>query len=175
MQPTDLLLDTGKQLRSYEVLPTNSPRLPQRLLSIESSSFVALSVVSEEADASSPTAVLVVIHLSPLLIELFHGDELQVSLNERSLLHFESQEVVTTTGSVEETSRKLENDKDVDAEVEDVDRHHGKVVVDYGEDGEMMNSCYCIGGGGEFSCWSPLVTLHLSHSTVAIRYDDVMM
>ena len=170
MQPTDLLLDTGKQLRSYEVLPTNSPRLPQRLLSVESSSFVALSVVSEEADASSPTAVLVVIHLSPLLIELFHGDELQVSLNERSLLHFESQEVISTPGSVEETSRKLENDKDV--EVEDVDRHHGKVVVDYGEDGEMMNSCYCI-GGGEYSCWSPLVSF-TSH-ILQLRYDMMML
>ena len=150
---------------------------------------MALSVVSEEEDASSssstmkktsPTAVLVVIHLSPLLIELFHGDELQVSLNERSLLHFESQEAITTTntqsttGSVEETSRKLDNDKDVEAEAEDVDRHHGKVVVDYGEDGEMMNSCCCI-EVGQYSCWSPLVTLHLSHSTVAIRYDDVMI
>jgi len=37
----------------------------------------------------------------------------------------------------------------------------------------MMNICYCIGGGGEYSCWSPLVTIHLSHSAVAIRYDDV--
>lgn len=158
IQPTDLLLDTGKQPRSYEVLPTNSPRLPRRLLSVESSSFVALSVVSGETTTkkTSPTAVLVVIHLSPLLIELFHGDELQVSLNERSLLHFESQEVVatSTTGSDEKTSRKLDYDKDVDAEAEDIDRHHGKVVVDYGEDGEMMISYCCIGGGeggGEYS------------------------
>lgn len=140
------------------MLPKNSPRLPQRLLSVESS-FVALSVSSKENEGNvlmkkkttSPTVsvLVIVIHFSPLLIELFHGDELQLSLNERSLLHFDSQDVVsssstTTTGSDKEASRKLSNDivGDVEAE-EDIDRHHGKVVVDYGEDGEM-NSCYSI-------------------------------
>ena len=145
------------------MLPKNSPRLPQRLLSVESS-FVALSVSSKENEGdvlmkkktTSPTVsvLVIVIHFSPLLIELFHGDELQLSLNERSLLHFDSQDVSSssstttttssTTGSDKEASRKLSNDivGDVEAE-EDIDRHHGKVVVDYGEDGEM-NSCYSI-------------------------------
>lgn len=143
------------------MLPKNSPLLPRRLLSVESS-FVALSVSSKENEGNvlmkkkttSPTisVLVIVIHFSPLLIELFHGDELQLSLNERSLLHFDSQDVSSssstttssTTGSDKEASRKLRNDIDGDVEAEeDIDRHHGKVVVDYGEDGEM-NSCYSI-------------------------------
>jgi len=96
---------------------------------------VALSAKREDDISmnSKTSPEVLVIHLSPLVVELFCGDELQVSLNERSLLHFDSHEV-NPSPDKDVLSRKLTND--VDVEAEDLDRHQGKVVVDYGEDGE---------------------------------------
>ena len=62
------------------------------------------------------------IHLSvPVVIDLYVDNVLQVSANKRSLLHYEKDRD-QSSGSVKSIDQKQ-------------DRHKGKEVVDYGEDG----------------------------------------
>ena len=71
------------------------------------------------------------LHLNPLKVELFSPEgELQVSLNERALLHYEASAAPVAVAQGQ-----------AGKEGEGEDRHGGKKVVDYGEDGEFLLLC----------------------------------
>ena len=120
-QPLDVLLPTGITLGSYTVLQSGDASLPAAVRdAVQRKTALALAFGSP-----SSTSVLV-IHASPLKFELYQGGVLQVSANERSLMHYEQ-------------SRETSNDdKSEQIKKEKADRHGGKEVVDYGEDGKIF-------------------------------------
>jgi hypothetical protein len=65
---------------------------------------------------------------SPFQIDLFVNGVNTVSLNERSLMHFETSQH-HNGNSIGDSERDIT-----------VDRHNGKEVVDYGEDGMFCDS-----------------------------------
>ena len=122
-KPSDLLLNDGIVLADYKILQNKDLNLPIPLHFIQPDSFVALK-------SSSDVDSVVVIYLSPLKVELYHENVLQISLNERALLHFDS----THTHSQQDQGAGKMGSSDSN---NGVDRHGGKVVVDYGEDGKL--------------------------------------
>lgn len=92
--------------------------LPAALRSLPRDSFVAISINKKKA----PDCILAV-HLNPVKIELFKGDEKLLVLNDRSLLHYEEKKSHGASAST------------IISESASIDRHKGKTVVDYGEDG----------------------------------------
>lgn len=77
------------------------------------------------------TPLVLVLSLDPLRIDLYHGAALLVSVNERSLLHYE----VTDSFDAVDTKPKTTE------AIPDADRHKGKEVVSYGEDGNTCVGC----------------------------------
>lgn len=75
--------------------------------------------------ASSEQSTVLIVHRSPVRLELFHGDLLQAVVNERSLLHWEH------------SAKSALREQKTDSSKEEYDKHQGKVVVDYGEDGDI--------------------------------------
>ena len=75
---------------------------------------------------SSEQSTVLIVHKSPVRLELFHGDLLQAVVYERSLLHWEHSAKSASSREVKTDSSK-----------EEYDKHQGKVVVDYGEDGNI--------------------------------------
>ena len=118
-QPLDVLLPTGITLGSYKVLQTGDASIPATVHdAVQRKTALAI------AFGSPATTAVLVIHASPLKFELYQGGVLQVSANERSLMHYEQSRETST------------DDKSDQSGKEKVDRHGGKEVVDYGEDGE---------------------------------------
>jgi alpha 1,3-glucosidase len=72
---------------------------------------------------------VLVVYLEPLRVELYTDGVLQITANERNMLHYEHQQDPAT--------RRLSGSVDSDgvAGLSDEERHGGKTVVDYGEDG----------------------------------------
>lgn len=113
-KPNDLLRDEALLPAAITVLTTGSPSLPA---SVTGDAFSAFEFAGTDG-----ASLVVVLHHSPLLLELYRGGILTTVVNGRSLLHYQKTQV------------KLE----VGASVTDAaseDRHGGKEVVDYGEDG----------------------------------------
>lgn len=68
--------------------------------------------------------VVLVLQHSPFRVELFQNGNQVIVLNNRDMMHFEQ-------------SMESGNDKEVILDsIEQEDRHQGKEVVDYGEDGK---------------------------------------
>lgn len=67
------------------------------------------------------------IYTSPLKIELYLDGVLQITANEQSFMHFEHSKANDAAIAAEAANK-----------VEEVDRHNGKTVVDYGEDGKLI-------------------------------------
>ena len=111
-QPTDLL--QPMPIVAYDTLKSGDARLPETVRSLPENAFIALT------SKDKPGKNILVVHLSPLKIEMYHDGNLQIVANERNLLHYE----YSRTRS-EGQGRVLT----------DADRHQGKEVADYGEDG----------------------------------------
>lgn len=96
-------------------LQETSPALPSSLRGLSAGSFSAF--------AFGPSSVLA-LHSSPFRVELYHEDVLVLSANSHQLMHFE---------------QKIDNSAHIEAPpaaaVEQKDRHGGKEVLSYGEDG----------------------------------------
>lgn len=126
-------MDNGDNVNEFKALTDEE----KRGLAIESlriapvDSYLALGFTVKAAGAA-PTASagqsLLVLHLSPLRVEMYSPEgELQVSLNERALLHFEA-----SVAPVDSAAAGSEGGHGRSEE----DRHGGKKVIDYGEDGK---------------------------------------
>lgn len=117
-QPLDILLQSGLSAGHYALLQTGDKGVPEPVRSkLSDKSAIALSFGK---DSSS----VLVIHASPLKFELYQDGVLQVTANERSLMHFEP--------TLDLKKEKVHSQK---IEQNEADRHGGKEVVDYGEDG----------------------------------------
>jgi hypothetical protein len=112
-QPTEILLEAGMIPTNAGRLTSSDPRLPVALRDHPEKSYLAFSF--------GPASTLVIFK-SPLKVDLYFGNSLQVSANAENLLHFE---------------QKIDKSSHVDLPSSDaaVDRHGGKEVLSYGEDG----------------------------------------
>lgn len=90
--------------------------------SLEEKKAAAISFVSA-VNSNSPAGSVLVIHANPLRFELFQDGVLQIVVNERSLLHYEKTQVIGEK-------------KKAAVGQSDAERHGGKEVTDYGEDGK---------------------------------------
>lgn len=113
-------METSHLLSGYA--ETTPEQLPSAWKGKDASSFTALTFQTEASN------VLVIQH-SPFKVELFRDGVATVVMNERNMMHYEQ-----TTGSTGSDSIII------DEEAEATDRHQGKEVVDYGEDGLAIYS-----------------------------------
>jgi alpha 1,3-glucosidase len=117
-QPTDLLLSAG--LTAADFKKTDPSSLPGQWKSKDADSFVAYTFQGPHGENT------VVLQLSPIRLEVFQDKDLVVVLNDRNLMHFEHRK--------SDGSTKTHEIKTADSNA-NVDRHKGKEVTDYGEDG----------------------------------------
>ena len=118
-KPLDLLLPTALQATPFTLLERDSPAIPR--------SAAAGGAALTALDLSGPGGVLVLLH-RPLRLELYIDGVLTIAVNERDLLHYDKTQSKTAAASVE------------DEEEEEEDRHGGREIVDYGEDGLAIYS-----------------------------------
>ena len=150
MQPSELLLDDGSRLAGFELLDSFDARLPRALKegSGGAAEFTALLLKGSPSNAGVVVGAgwveadsVLVVHSAPFRLELFRGGVLQISANERSLLHFEPDQHThgrraAEAGEKMEQEGEEEEEGEDEEELTDEERHGGKEVVDYGEDGE---------------------------------------
>jgi hypothetical protein len=98
------------------------PPLVKRL--IDEKSAAAISFISA-VNPLAPADSVLVIYASPIRFELFQGGVLQIVVNERSLMHYEK-------------TQTLGEKKKAAVGRSDAERHGGKEVTDYGEDGKRL-------------------------------------
>ncbi len=126
-------MDNGDNVNDFKALSDEEKRglTIESLQSAPVDSYLALSFTVKAAGAPPSASVrqsLVVLHLSPLRVEMYSPEgELQVSLNERALLHFETSAAPVDGGATGAEGGHGRTEED---------RHGGKKVIDYGEDGE---------------------------------------
>ena len=111
-----MLISSALNTAPYTMLTEGDSRIPSGAASSKSL-YIAFAKES-----------LLVIRSSPLVFELFQGSNKVLTLNENSLLHFEHKR------------EQKESSGDDNDEIAVVDRHHGKEIVDYGEDGLAVYS-----------------------------------
>ena len=114
-KPLDILLPGAFAAAPIVQLDPDSPKIPS---SLHSDSFTAYLLKDAGHEESQ---LVLVVHQSPLVIELFKDNLLLTTINSRSLMHYEKTQ---DTRHISDTQ---------DQEI--ADRHKGKEVVDYGEDG----------------------------------------
>jgi len=113
-QPLDLLMTDALKLGTCEVIKGGDAKFPSDVRTKPSSSYFGVTF--------GPS--LLVVHVAPLRFDLYYNGILQITANERSLMHYEKRQI---------KARDLLNS--INQEASDDDRHGGKEVVDYGEDG----------------------------------------
>ena len=79
-----MLLAEGLQSKPFKILEPNDPLLST--LKLTSEDFIALLIPTVE---STEPPVILLVYLNPIRFDLFVGGTLLISVNERSLLHFE--------------------------------------------------------------------------------------
>ena len=119
-------MDNGNKLSAFkEVSDSDKVKLTgfSALKHAPTSSYIALAFTPAGAARES----YLILHTSPIKVEMYSPDgDLQVTLNERALLHYEA--------SSGESGAAVQAIATEDAK----DRHGGKKVVDYGEDGKLL-------------------------------------
>lgn len=117
-QPSDLLLDSGLAAGSLQALLADDVRIPQVARADKSAISLLISTPQLMGDA----AQVLVITPSPLRFDLYSENTLLMTVNERSFMHFEQSRGPIST----QTEKKTE---------QNVDKHGGREIVSYGEDG----------------------------------------
>jgi alpha 1,3-glucosidase len=136
-QPTDLLISQGLAVTDFTRIMQKGS-LPHSWQSKEPSSFVAYSfhgrnddpyllfsssVNGEGGNGERSEETTIILQFSPLKVEVYVKNNLVLIINDRNLIHFE-----------EKAFNKPSNTVKIDSSAT-VDRHKGKEVIDYGEDG----------------------------------------
>lgn len=98
--------------------------LPSQWKGRDSLSFTALTFL----DSDSVSNILI-IQFSPFKVELVREGVTTIEINGRNLMHYEQD------GSAAQIADAVKANSN-----RDVDRHKGKTVVDYGEDGNTMRT-----------------------------------
>ena len=158
-QPPDILLPEGLEKGPYALLPEGDAALPAALRALPASSLLALhfnhlprATLETDSDATALDALdgpsILAVHANPLKFELYQAGVLLATANSRNLMHFEPSrasssrrlaavEADGSTATLPPTSSDS-SDGSSDSSASgsrDEDRHGGKTVVDYGEDG----------------------------------------
>ena len=122
-KPSDLLV--SQQLAAYKILDPSKDQeiIPTTVLSMEEKSYFAFTF----DDSSSGNNAVLIVYKAPMKFELYKDDVLQITANDRSLLHFEVSDAAE--------HRKLSAVTNAQGEVDDDDRHGGKTITGYWEDG----------------------------------------
>lgn len=113
-----MLLPPSADLASFQQV-SSIDQLPSAWKDQDITGFAAYSFATTDKNDRD----VLVVQYSPLRIELFHNDVLSVVVNDRNLMHFEQKSIIN-------------GQRVIDSVNINVDRHKGKEVVDYGEDGE---------------------------------------
>ncbi len=113
--PNTLLLPDAHKPKAFGMIKAGEDVLPDGLRGLPHAELIAISF-GDESDS------ILAIHPTTLKFELYYKGMLQASANGRSMMHFEH-------SGVSGSSRKLTETE------EEEDRHGGKEVVDYWEDG----------------------------------------
>ena len=113
--PNTLLLPDAHKPKAFGMIKAGENILPDSLRSLPHTELIAISI-GDERDS------ILAIHPTSLKFDLYYKGVLQASANARSLMHFEQ-------SGARGSSRKLAETE------EEEDRHGGKEVVDYWEDG----------------------------------------
>ena len=123
-QPQDILIPDGLISARYNILRFDDVLVPPALKqALQQNLIIAFSFGSTTDPAADFDSVLV-IYSAPLKFELYQSGVLQIMVNERSLMHYEQQQSSNTKVKAAATGES------------ETERHGGKEVVDYGEDGE---------------------------------------
>ncbi len=107
-------------MAKYHQLARGDARIPSTLLGLNDDQFIALTLDNSD----NVNLSVLVIYLLPLKFELYLDGVLQISANEQAFMHFEH------TGANDNSAIAAPVDV-----AEEADRHGGKEVVDFGEDG----------------------------------------
>lgn len=127
-------MDQGEDLLAYEVIEPSHPDFPAQMKTLaDAKTLLAIKVVR---NAALKDGNVVLIDTSEDLlgvrVSVFDLDNhLLLAQNERGMLHFEQ-----TGLSGQVPARRAESQPTTPR---DEDRHGGKVVVDYGEDGKSFH------------------------------------
>lgn len=114
----------GLTAAALNILQHDDALVPPSLRSgMQQKLLLALSFGST-TDSSAAADCILVIYSSPLKFELYQGGVLMIVVNEKSLMHYEQMQ------------NAVGNLKAAGVGKSDLERHGGKDVVDYGEDGE---------------------------------------
>lgn len=135
--PPEILLPGGLEVGEFTLLSAGDFALPAALRSLPPSAILAVHFNHASADVSDGPSVLAV-HPYPLKFELYHGGVLQATANSRNLMHFEPSKTSPSRnlmGVVSEPDGSTFSPSVEGSTLSDEDRHGGKTVVDYGEDG----------------------------------------
>ena len=125
-QPLDLLMPDGVKpsaTKSFTLLDNGDARAPEEIRKGDGAGK-PMSFVLESSEGSDGSTIVLVVYTDPLKFEMYYDGVLQFAANDRSLMHFEKQ---SHAGATTEAAAAVV--------AGDNDRHGGKEVVDYGEDG----------------------------------------
>jgi len=136
-QPLDVLLPSGTAPGTFQLLVDGGDLVPAAArAAVQGKAAVAVAFAPSDADGAGAaagagalapdTASVLVIYASPLRFELYHGGVLQVTANERALMHYEQSRADAAAAAAAAAAGGGKGAED---------RHGGKEVVDYGEDG----------------------------------------
>lgn len=132
-QPADILQEEGLLPGKYTILDASDSAVPESVRS-SGQKFIALALHSVK---DSEQRVLV-IYTSSLKFELYHSGIQVVAVNERNLMHFEKTQskamlnINNDDNGADGGARNLQSES---SESDQPDKHQGKEIVGYGEDG----------------------------------------
>ena len=82
-QPSEILMTNGIKPGTYSLLEKDDMRLPTNVKEKLKSVNTALLAIAFGKDS------VLIVHASPLKFELYNGDTLSITANERSMMHYE--------------------------------------------------------------------------------------
>lgn len=115
LQPRDILLADGLKPAAFEIASATDAKVPAALKSPIKKEIL---IFGEKKDS------ILAVYYSPFRVELYHEGVLTMSANTLDMMHFEEKHDVSKHTRALGASEESEED-----------RHGGKEVVDYGEDG----------------------------------------
>lgn len=124
LQPQDILILEGLQSAPFSILQHDDALVPPLLRAAVQQKLVVAVSFSSSTDPSASKDSLLAIYSAPLKFELYQAGVLQIAVNERAMMHYEQLQSSNVKARVK--AAKGESDSE---------RHGGKEVVDYGEDG----------------------------------------
>jgi hypothetical protein len=129
LQPQDILLPEGLTAAPFSILKHDNELVPPLVRTLVKENVVVVISFSSTVGSDSKTVQdsVLVIYSAPLKFELYQEGVLQIAVNERALMHYE--QLQSAEGRVKAAASVGQTD---------AERHGGKEVVDYGEDGLAM-------------------------------------